>query len=151
MNEQSEVATIPAQHTAQSVVGTFRWLREAPERRRVQPRQYGAVSMDLAAFSAWFIGCLDAKISARAPARPRNRSRVGAYRFAALRSSWCPTDAQRAQAIEGMCGWRKLDDDWQNAARRIARAVNTPRLVVREREAPREFRARLRHRFSADD
>lgn len=40
---------------------------------------------------------------------------------------------------------RKLDPDWQREARRCAREVNTPRLVVRY--VPREFRERLAHRI----
>lgn len=39
---------------------------------------------------------------------------------------------------------RKWDGGWQRDARRTAREVNTPRLVVRW--VPREFEARLRHR-----
>lgn len=40
---------------------------------------------------------------------------------------------------------RRWEPDWQAEAVRLARAVNTPRLVVRW--APQEFRQRLAHRI----
>lgn len=40
---------------------------------------------------------------------------------------------------------RKWDSDWQRTAHQTARAVNTPRLIVRW--VPFEFRARLAHRL----
>lgn len=45
--------------------------------------------------------------------------------------------------------FRKLDPDWQRAARLCAREVNTPRRIVRY--VPREFRERLAHRIWADE
>ncbi len=44
--------------------------------------------------------------------------------------------------------WRRLDPDWQRAALQLAGRVNTPRLIVRSPECPKEFRARLAHRLT---
>jgi hypothetical protein len=44
--------------------------------------------------------------------------------------------------------WRRLDDDWQRNVRQFAYRVNTPRLVVRIRECPPEYRVRLAHRLT---
>jgi hypothetical protein len=44
--------------------------------------------------------------------------------------------------------WRRLDPDWQASVWRLARAVNTPRLVVRIAECPKEYRVRLAHRLT---
>ena len=44
----------------------------------------------------------------------------------------------------GFGAGRKWDSEWQRAADRTAREVNTPRLIVRW--VPRDFEARLRHR-----
>lgn len=43
---------------------------------------------------------------------------------------------------------RKVEADWQRDAARAARRVNTPRLIVRDTEIPREFRHRLAHRLA---
>lgn len=110
------VGTIPARHSAHTLVGTMRWLREDPANRRVLPRSYAAKQMDLTAFEAWFRARLQEKIN-------RNEPRRG----------------------------RKDDPDWERAARHAARAVNTPRLIVRPSEVPAEFRARLAHRLYKED
>ena len=39
---------------------------------------------------------------------------------------------------------RKWAEGWQRDAERFARAVNTPRLIVRDRECPRDLRGRVR-------
>lgn len=44
---------------------------------------------------------------------------------------------------------RKWHHDWQRAASQCARAVNTPRLVVRW--APQDLRARLAHRLTTEE
>jgi hypothetical protein len=41
---------------------------------------------------------------------------------------------------------RKDDQRWQNDVYRLSQAVNTPRLIVRERDVPVEYRKRLDHR-----
>lgn len=43
---------------------------------------------------------------------------------------------------------RKWDGDWQRAAEQTARAVNTPRLIVRW--IPTDLRARLAHRLTTE-
>lgn len=112
------VATVPAKHTAHTLLGTIAWLREDPENRRVKPRLFAAEEMDLPGFMAWFRRQLDRKITE-----------------AAYGVQFNPAD------------WRKLEPDWQRAAGHTARAVNTPRLRVYEREVMPEFRARLAHRI----
>jgi hypothetical protein len=47
--------------------------------------------------------------------------------------------------------WRKLDADWQRGTWQFSRRVNTPRLIVRVREAPAEWRAKLAHRLTRPD
>jgi len=44
---------------------------------------------------------------------------------------------------------RKWSDDWQRAAAQTARAVNTPRLIVRW--IPKDLAARLSHRITKED
>jgi hypothetical protein len=45
---------------------------------------------------------------------------------------------------------RKWSEDWQRETRRLANAVNS-RIVVRERDCPKEFRSRLAHRLTPND
>jgi len=45
---------------------------------------------------------------------------------------------------------RRWSQDWHFAALRTARAVNTPRLIVRPSTVPHEFRARLAGRLTTD-
>lgn len=56
---------------------------------------------------------------------------------------------QLDKKVSSRCWWygvgRKWDWQWQVEAQRTARAVNTPRLVVRW--VPKEFRERLAHRI----
>lgn len=52
------------------------------------------------------------------------------------------------QHVKGFGAGRKWSYDWQAEASRTARAVNTPRLIVRY--CPKEFRARLAHRLTTD-
>ena len=44
--------------------------------------------------------------------------------------------------------WRRLEAEWWWSVYRLAHAVNTPRLVVRVSECPKEYRARLAHRLT---
>lgn len=114
-------ATIPARHTAHTLLGTIAWLRADPENRCALPLVWTADpdGMTLNQFMAWFRQALDKKISHR--------------------------EAGRECAHYN---WRKLCPDWQRAAYQTAQRVNTPRLIVREREVPLEFRARLAHRLT---
>lgn len=76
------VATIPAQHTAHTLLGTLRWLAEDPSGRKVQPRLWTSPDpMDLGAFRAWFRRCLDEKILARDERAPRSTWRKAQPEF----------------------------------------------------------------------
>jgi len=57
-------------------------------------------------------------------------------------------DRKIASYIPGYGVGRKWESDWYWQAWRIARDVNTPRLVVRW--VPKEFRERLQHRLFVD-
>lgn len=52
--------------------------------------------------------------------------------------------------IAGYGVGRKWASDWWWPTWRLSRDVNTRRLVVRVRQCPKEFRARLAHRLSED-
>jgi hypothetical protein len=126
----------------------MRWLREDPENRRVRPRQYAALEMNLDQFRAWFLAALDEKINRSAPERINDRG--VAHRRLRERAGqpvrgWDADDIERARA------WRKDDSDWERNARYCAGMVNTPRLVVRAQSIPLEFRARLASRLWSDE
>lgn len=70
-DDDLEVATVPASHLVESLLGTIAWLRGDPRRRRVVPRVYGAEPMDLDAFLTWFHRRLDLKIDRDEPRRGR--------------------------------------------------------------------------------
>jgi len=71
MSPRLHILRIPAQHSVRSLLASWRWLREDPDNRRVEPDNYAALPLDLRQFRTWFRRCLDERISARsAPERP---------------------------------------------------------------------------------
>lgn len=54
-----------------------------------------------------------------------------------------------AMPVNGKYPARASDDAWRHL-RLFAYNINTPRLIVRERECPQRFRARLAHRLYAE-
>lgn len=52
-----------------------------------------------------------------------------------------------AMPVNGQYPKRASGDDWRHL-RLFAHSINTPRLIVRERECPRHLRSRLAHRLS---
>lgn len=52
--------------------------------------------------------------------------------------------------IPGFDNGRKKQSSWQSTASQLALRVNTPRLIVRKGEVPKEFRVRLNHRIFKD-
>lgn len=68
------VAKIPTQHTAYTLLITWRWLRADPDERRVRPDHWHAEPMTFEEFRAWFRACLDRKIS-NEPSRGRKDCR----------------------------------------------------------------------------
>lgn len=86
-----------------------------------QVDEYDGKKMTAVAYVAWFRKCLHAKINRER--RQYGRNDAGDYYMS----------------------------DSERATMQLARRVNTPRLIVRMSEVPREFRERLAHRIWAKD
>ena len=72
---ESGTVRIPSKHTVRTLLGTFAWLRDGPESRKVQPDLWTSPEpMDLGAFRAWFLRKLHQKINRNEPPRGRKDS-----------------------------------------------------------------------------
>jgi hypothetical protein len=67
-----------------------------------------------------------------------------------LRQYWRMMNNKISNHIAAYNVGRKWKSDWQNTVSQLAVRVNQRRVIIRERELPKEFRVRLKHRFYRD-
>lgn len=113
---------IPVNYTASQLVYAIQHAKSHPD-DFYQPMAYGSQRMTAEQYLTWFRRRLHAKINRAS--KDQERQRYG-----------------RKDGGDGYCS------DYERSTSHIARKVNTPRLIVRVSECPKEFREQLAHRLS---